>query len=162
MSRSKWSGGKRPRCFRRQEAARPLRGQKNRDIFYQNSRQHWAASRADTNWLLSRSRNSGTKLFNGSAVLTESARDRRIAVRGIHIWRCFARRKGEISVGSTGRWRGRFAIRLVLDKKILSSFSLSLLLSNKSNVGRSAESDQRLRAVNFDAAIFRIEGQKAV
>lgn len=42
-------------------------------------RQHWVASYADANRLLSRDRNGGTKLFNGSAVLTESGRSLKFA-----------------------------------------------------------------------------------
>lgn len=142
---------------------RLLRGQK-RDIFYQNGRQHWAASCADANRLLSRGRNSGTKLFNGSAVLTESARDHWIRARNSYLT-LFCREKAEISVGST-RWRierekerGHLVIRLVfhsttLDKNI-EIFFLSLSLSNKSSV----LSERVLKMINvccFDCSLLAL------
>lgn len=65
-----------------------------RDIL-SKGRQHWAASYADANWLLSRDRNGGTKLFNGSAVLTESGRS--LNSRGIYISHVLLAKSGNIN-----------------------------------------------------------------
>ena len=67
---------------------------RKRDILSKD-RQHWAASCADANRLLSRDRNGGTKLFNGSSALTESGRS--LNSRGIHIWHVLLAKSGNIS-----------------------------------------------------------------